>query len=328
MAGLVNREIHSRLIRIIWQNGWGPNRNIMRALLTAFYFAPIMILSMTGYAVSNLENDSGSITLEIRAVNHRYLDIQMRMPDELRCFESMLREVIVAQLQRGKVECRINYAARNTQTGGALNDELLQQLLVWNKQVQALFPAALSLSVADVLRWSGMLKTPTASAEDLRATLLDLLQNTLREFSASRAREGEKLKAFLLLRVEKIEALRVAVIPHVPTAIAAYEQKLIARMREVMQNADDERVRQEISLFASKIDVDEELSRLASHLSEVRRILTQGGAVGKRLDFLMQELNREANTLGSKSVDAEVSRSAMEMKILIEQMREQIQNLE
>src|SRR6266481_4956923 len=310
MAGLVNREIHSRLIRIIWQNGWGPNRNIMRALLTAFYFATIMILSMTGYAVSNLENDSGSITLEIRAVNHRYLDIQMRMPDELRCFESMLREVIVAQLQRGKVECRINYAARNTQTGGAMNDELLQQLLVWNKQVQALLPAALSLSVADVLRWS------------------DLLQTTLREFSASRAREGEKLKAFLLLRVEKIEALRVAVIPHVPAAIAAYEQKLIARMREAMQNADDERVRQEISLFASKIDVDEELSRLASHLSEVRRILTQGGAVGKRLDFLMQELNREANTLGSKSVDAEVSRSAMEMKILIEQMREQIQNLE
>jgi uncharacterized protein (TIGR00255 family) len=128
--------------------------------------------------------------------------------------------------------------------------------------------------------------------------------------------------------VEKIESLREGVIPHVPAAIAAYEQKLVARLREAMQNAEDERIRQEITLFASKIDVDEELSRLASHLTEMRRILTQGGAVGKRLDFLMQELNREANTLGSKSVDAEVSRSAMEMKILIEQMREQIQNLE
>lgn len=283
---------------------------------------------MTGYAVSNIENDSGSVTLELRAVNHRYLDIQMRMPDELRGFEGMLRETIAAQLQRGKVECRINYAARNTQPGGELNNELLQQLSAWNKQVQTLFPAASSLSVADVLRWNGMLKTATASIEELRATLLDLLQNTLREFSASRAREGEKLKVFLLLRAEKIEALRVAVMPHVPAAIAAYEQKLIARMREAMQNADDERVRQEISLFASKIDVDEELSRLASHIDEMRRILSQGGAVGKRLDFLMQELNREANTLGSKSVDAEVSRSAMEMKILIEQMREQIQNLE
>ena len=188
-----------------------------------------------------------------------------------------------------------------------------------------------------------MLEAPNASADELRAALLDLLQGVLQEFSASRAREGEKLKDFLLQRVEKIEALRTGVMPHVPAAIAAYEQKLAARLREAIQNAPlqeagiqgipthyvwDERIRQEITLFASKIDVDEELSRLASHLAEMRRILTQGGAVGKRLDFLMQELNREANTLGSKSVDAEVSRNAMEMKILIEQMREQIQNLE
>ena len=182
--------------------------------------------------------------------------------------------------------------------------------------------------MADVLRWNGVLETPTASADELRATLLDLLQTVLQEFSASRAREGEKLKDFLLQRVDKIEALRNAVMPHVPAAIAAYEQKIIARLREAMQNTDDERIRQELALFATKIDVDEELSRLASHLGEMRRILSLGGAVGKRLDFLMQELNREANTLGSKSVDAEVSRSAMEMKILIEQMREQIQNLE
>ena len=189
-----------------------------------------------------------------------------------------------------------------------------------------------SLSVADVLRWNGMLETPAASADELRAALFDLMQDVLEEFSAARAREGEKLGDFLLQRLEKIEALRNDVMPHVPAAIAAYEQKLTARLQEAMQNAPediwDERVRQEITLYASKIDVDEELSRLASHLSEMRRILSHGGAVGKRLDFLMQELNREANTLGSKSVDAEVSRSAMEMKILIEQMREQIQNLE
>jgi uncharacterized protein (TIGR00255 family) len=287
-----------------------------------------MILSMTGYAVASAELPSGSLTLELRAVNHRYLDIQLRMPDELRSVESALREAITTRLQRGKVDCRINYAARSAQSGASLNLELVQQLATWNREVQHALPDARSLSVADVLRWNGVLETPTASADELRSSLLALLQEALQEFSASRAREGEKLKDFLLQRVEKIEALRSGVMPHVPAAIAAYEQKLVARLRDAMQGADDERVRQEITLFASKIDVDEELSRLSSHLGEMRRILTQGGAVGKRLDFLMQELNREANTLGSKSVDAEVSRSAMEMKILIEQMREQIQNLE
>ena len=306
----------------------------MRPSSTVFYLkARTMILSMTGYATASAELDSGSVSLELRAVNHRYLDIQLRMPDELRSFEGVLREAITAQLQRGKVECRINYAARSAHSGATLNRDLLLQLAEWNKDVQAALPDARGLSVADVLRWNGVLETPTASADELRATLIDLLQTVLQEFSASRAREGEKLKDFLLQRVDKIEALRDAVMPHVPAAIAAYEQKLITRLRDAMQNAPmqdtwDERVRQEITLFASKVDVDEELSRLASHLTEMRRILSHGGAVGKRLDFLMQELNREANTLGSKSVDAEVSRSAMEMKILIEQMREQIQNLE
>lgn len=287
-----------------------------------------MIVSMTGYANANAELDSGSLTLELRAVNHRYLDIQLRMPDELRGFEGVLREAISTQLQRGKVECRINYAARSAQSGATLNHSMLQQLAVWTREVQSALHDARGLSVADILRWNGVLETPTASADELRETLLNLMQTALQEFSASRAREGEKLKDFLLQRVDKIEALRIAVMPHVPAAIAAYEQKITARLREAIQGGDDERVRQEITLYASKIDVDEELSRLASHLTEMRRILTQGGAVGKRLDFLMQELNREANTLGSKSVDAEVSRSAMEMKILIEQMREQIQNLE
>jgi uncharacterized protein (TIGR00255 family) len=287
-----------------------------------------MILSMTGYAAASAELDNGSLTLDLRAVNHRYLDIQLRMPDELRGFEGTLREAITAQLQRGKVECRINLAVRSAQGGAALNLGLLQQLAAWNEEIQSALPDARSLSVADVLRWNGVLETPAASADELRAALLDLLQTVLQEFSAARAREGEKLKDFLLQRVDRIEALRNAVMPHVPAAIAAYEQKIIARLREAMQNTDDERIRQELALFATRIDVDEELSRLASHLGEMRRILSLGGAVGKRLDFLMQELNREANTLGAKSVDAEVSRSAMEMKILIEQMREQIQNLE
>ncbi|MGC2165662.1 MAG: YicC/YloC family endoribonuclease [Gallionella sp.] len=288
---------------------------------------------MTGYSNASIELDRCSLTLELRAVNHRYLDIQLRMPDELRVFEIPLREAMTAQLQRGKVECRINYVTRSSQTSATLNHQMLQQLAIWNREVKTAIPDATAITVADALRWNGVLETPDASSEVLGAALLGLVQRALQEFSAARAREGERLKDFLMQRVEKIEALRLAVIPHVPAAITAYEQKLSNRLREALQgvslqDALDERIRQEITLFASKIDVDEELSRLDSHLTEMRRVLAQGGAVGKRLDFLMQELNREANTLGSKSVDAEVSRNAMEMKILIEQMREQIQNLE
>jgi len=287
-----------------------------------------MILSMTAYAHTSAEIAAGSLSLELRAVNHRYLDVQLRMPEEFRSFETAMRELITAQLQRGKVECRINYTARGAQGSASLNRDLLSQLADWNNEVQSALPDARTLSVAEMLNWQGVLEVPTTSSDELRDTLLDLLQTTLQEFSAARAREGEKLKDFLLQRMGKIETLRTEVMPHVPAAIAAYEQKLIARLNDAMQTHEDERIRQEITFYASKIDVDEELSRLASHLTEMHRILAKGGAVGKRLDFLMQELNREANTLGSKSVDAEVSRSAMEMKILIEQMREQIQNLE
>jgi uncharacterized protein (TIGR00255 family) len=205
---------------------------------------------------------------------------------------------------------------------------MVQQLAMWSDQVRETLPNAAELSVADVLRWSGVLESPALSAESLHQTLQSLLKQALNDFAAARAREGEKLETFLLERVTQIEALRLAVAPRVPAAIVTYEAKLRARLLEALGSEDDERVRQEITLYASKIDVDEELSRLQGHLTEVQRVLAKGGAVGKRLDFLMQELHREANTLGSKSVDAEVSRSAMEIKILIEQMREQVQNIE
>ena len=288
-----------------------------------------MIYSMTGFAAVAAELDSGSLTLELRSVNHRYLDLQLRMPDELRSQEPALREAIAAQMSRGKVECRINYAPRqSTQNPAQINPTLVRQLSLWSSQVREILPDARELSVADVLRWNGVLESAAASAETLQATLQTLLQQAVKDFAAARQREGEKLKSFLLARVEQIEVLRIAVAPHIPAAIAAYETKLRARLLEALGSEDDERVRQEITLYASKIDVDEELSRLQTHLTEMRRVLEKGGAVGKRLDFLMQELHREANTLGSKSVDAEVSRSAMEIKILIEQMREQIQNIE
>ncbi len=288
-----------------------------------------MIYSMTGFAVATAELDSGSLSLELRSVNSRYLDLQMRMPDELRAIEPALREAISAQMTRGKTECRISFNVRTSVDAAAqLNQTLLQQLAKWNNEVRQAIPEAQSLTVNDVLRWNGMLESATLVADGLQATLLQVLQQALTDFSAARGREGEKLKNFLLQRVAQIEALRLSVAPHIPAAIANQEEKMRARLREALGSDDDERVRQEITLYASKIDVDEELSRLHSHLTEIQRILAKGGAVGKRLDFLMQELNREANTLGSKSVDAEVSRTAMEIKILIEQMREQIQNLE
>ena len=288
-----------------------------------------MIFSMTGFATAATELDTGSLAVELRAVNHRYLDLQLRMPDELRMLEPMLREILAAQLTRGKVECRIGFAASSSaQNPAQLNPTLLRQLAQWNDEVQAVLPEARSLSVADILRWNGVLESAALPAEALQSAVPELLGRVLGEFAEARGREGEKLKEFLLQRVAQVEEFCATIAPRIPAAIAAYEEKLATRLREAMQGGDDDRMHQEIALFAGKIDVDEELSRLRTHLSEMRRVLNKGGTVGKRLDFLMQELHREANTLGAKSVDAEVSRAAMEIKILIEQMREQIQNIE
>ncbi len=287
------------------------------------------IYSMTGFASGTRELDTGSLTLELRSVNSRYLDVLFRVPDEFRALEPALREAIAAQLARGKVECRIGFAARMSEDNPAkLNLALVRQLTQWNGEIKAAMPEARSLSVADILRWNGVLESAALPADALHAAVQELMQQVMSEFAAARAREGGKLKEFLLQRVGQIDGLCADVAPRIPAAIAAHEAKLVARLREAMQGSEDDRVRQEITLFASKVDVDEELSRLKTHLAEMRRALDKGGAIGKRLDFLMQELHREANTLGSKSVDAEVSRASMEMKILIEQMREQIQNIE
>ncbi|MDP2760626.1 MAG: YicC/YloC family endoribonuclease [Sideroxyarcus sp.] len=288
-----------------------------------------MIYSMTGFAAAAAELDDGSLTLELRSVNHRYLDLQLRLPDELRGREPALREAISAQITRGKVECRVNFTLRQTaQHPAQLNLEMVRQLAAWGTQIREVLPGASELAVIDVLHWNGALESQSVSGDTLNTSLQALLQQVLQEFSAARRREGEKLSAFLQQRVAQIETLRSAVTPRIPGAIAAYEARLRTRLLEALGGDDDERVRQEITLYASKIDVDEELSRLSAHLAEVRRALATGGAIGKRLDFLMQELHREANTLGAKSVDAEVSHCAMEIKLLIEQMREQVQNIE
>ena len=288
-----------------------------------------LVYSMTGYAVATREVPHGSLNLELRSVNNRYLDLQFRLPDEFRLLEPAMRELLTARLSRGKVDCRLSFSRlAGAEDLQQLNSELLQKLLELDRTVRAALPDARSLGVADILRWPGMLGVDTLPAEELREPCMELLRVALDEFAAARAREGDKLKAVLLERLGRMRQLTTTVSPRIPALLAAFQEKLTLRLREAMVNCDDDRIRQELALFAGKIDVDEELSRLQTHLDEVERILVKGSAVGKRLDFLMQELNREANTLGSKSADAEVSKIAMELKVLIEQMREQVQNLE
>jgi uncharacterized protein (TIGR00255 family) len=288
-----------------------------------------MIHSMTGYASTTRELTGAALSVEIRSVNHRYLDLQFRLPEELRVLETGLRELITAKLQRGKVECRIGLnALPNAAKAAELNNEALKQLRALSEKLRLAWPSVPGLTAADILRWPGMLSVQEVSAEEMRADCYEALQAVLEDFTDSRAREGEKLKAVLLERMASMEERIAVVAPRMPQIIAAHKEKLSAKLREAMAAADDDRIRQELGLFAARVDVDEELARLQAHLSELKRILSKGGAVGKRLDFMMQELNREANTLGSKSVDVEVTRVSLDLKLLIEQMREQIQNIE
>lgn len=288
-----------------------------------------MICSMTGYAVKTREVERGNIQLELKSVNSRYLDIHFRIGEELRALEMPLRELLSSRLSRGKVECRLNFNAAATGADSLqINGQLLTSLQTLEAQVRSAMPDARSLSVSDVLRWPGMLGDQSLDCSALSPLVLELARQTLDEFVATRAREGDKLGAIIIERVARIRDIVAAVAPRIPEAQALFTEKLKQRLSEALGGNSEERVLQEVAVFASRIDVAEELSRLVTHLDEVERVIKQGGACGKRLDFLMQELNREANTLGSKSAVTEVSQASMDMKLLIEQMREQIQNLE
>jgi len=281
---------------------------------------------MTGYAQASAGSPRGTLSLELRSVNARFLDVQFRIADDLRALEPVLREQITARIARGKVDCRVALAEGEGVTP-RLNEEALRRLRAVAEAARRAFPDAAPPSLAEVLRWPGVLATET-DADALRSAAAALCRRALDELSATRTREGAKLAAGIVERVREMRAQIEKVMPLVPEAIAAYQQKITERLREAIGNADDERIRTEIALFASKADVAEELDRLRAHLSEVERVLGAGGAVGKRLDFLAQELNREANTLASKAASAAVSDCALELKLLVEQIREQVQNLE
>lgn len=284
---------------------------------------------MTGYAAASAESPRGRLSLELRSVNARFLDLQFRVAEELRALEPALRELVTARVSRGKIDCRLFL----NPTGAAgtpqrLNAQALEQLRQLGDEARRAFPDAGPLRLADVLRWPGVIAEAPADDDAMRRIATDACRRALEDFVATRSREGAKLAASILERVAAMRDRVEQVAPLVPQSVAAYQQRIAERLREAIGSAEDERIRAEVALFAAKSDVDEELERLRTHLAEVERVLRAGGAAGKRLDFIAQELNREANTLASKAASQPVSDCALELKLLVEQVREQVQNIE
>ncbi|MDQ7968417.1 MAG: YicC/YloC family endoribonuclease [Oxalicibacterium faecigallinarum] len=299
---------------------------------------------MTGYAVTTHETSNGTLTIELKSVNSRFLDLQFRINDDLRALEPALREAIMARITRGKVECRVSFGRKVVASATqALNTTVLNSLSTLQAGVLQVFSNAQPLSVNELLRWPGVIEESEISQDTLQAEVATAMQTTMQAFVESRAREGNALQTMLLSRVDDMEAIVTRITPLIPQVVAQFQQKATERMQEALGLAQKsaeggtsvvsrdealDRIRQEVTLYGIRIDVAEELSRLGAHLAETRAILKKGGQVGKRLDFMMQELNREANTVGSKAAVKELSDASMAMKLLIEQMREQVQNLE
>ncbi len=287
-----------------------------------------MIASMTGFAAITRPIAGGTLTFEIKSVNSRFLDLVFRFPDELRELEMPLRELLAKQLSRGKVECRAGWSINTAETNETLDANRLQALQRLAHEVQSVFTESRGLSTADVLRWPGVVQTAALEWAALLPQYQTMAAEAIQGLKEARTREGSRLAELIQERTAAMRVLVAKAEPLIPAAQQAFADKAHAKLIEVIGSADDERIRQELTLYAVRTDVAEELGRLKVHLDEVDRVVSANGQAGKRLDFLMQELNREANTLGSKSVSAEVSGIAMELKLLIEQIREQVQNIE
>jgi uncharacterized protein (TIGR00255 family) len=288
-----------------------------------------MTFSMTGFAALEQPLENATLLLELRAVNSRYLDLHFKLDENLRGMEPVIRELISSVLSRGKIECKLNLLQRGVENQPSqLDEKLMEQLALMQQTALQYFPKSNALSIADILRWPGVVVSNATNNEALAEAVKKLVAQGLAELNASRKREGEKLKAIILEKLVSIEAMVMRVKPLLPKLNKEYQEKLTLKLQESLKSIDQDRLAQELVLFAQRIDVDEELGRLTTHVSEVLRILNSDAPAGKRLDFLMQELNREANTLGSKSVSVETTQVSMELKVLIEQMREQIQNIE
>lgn len=288
-----------------------------------------MMLSMTAFSRQQLERDWGSLAWEIRSVNHRYLEVSLRLPEQLRSLENPVREKVRKLLDRGKVECQLRYQpVAAEQVGVRLNDELIARLLAAHGELDRQSGGKAQLNSMDLLRWPGVVMDQQADSDVLQAEALSLFDAALDELVANRQREGEALKGLISQRLDGIRHITRAVREKLPDILKAQHASLKERLAELKVELEPARLEQEIALLAQKADVAEELDRLESHVDECARVLDTRGQKGRRLDFLMQELNREANTLSSKSIVTETTLDAVELKVLIEQMREQIQNIE
>ncbi|MGJ7903539.1 YicC/YloC family endoribonuclease [Lysobacter sp. 1R34A] len=286
-----------------------------------------MIRSMTAFASGERVTPWGTLGCELRSVNHRFLELGVRLADELRVLEPALRERVSARISRGKLDLTLRLRAPEGGDALQLNPTRLRELSDLAIDLSARFPA-LRTDFTDLLQFPGVLQAPSTDPAELQAAALALLDSVLDEFVAAREREGGKLATVIGERIDGIAAIAAEVRGFMPAIRAGQRTKLEARLADLAQPADNGRVEQELVLWLQKLDVDEELDRLDSHVVEARRVLKLREAVGRRLDFLLQEFNREANTLGSKSVDARSSAAAVELKVLIDQVREQIQNIE
>ncbi|MCC7255124.1 MAG: YicC family protein [Dokdonella sp.] len=287
-----------------------------------------MLRSMTAFASAESESGHGTLSIELRSVNHRYLELGLRLPDELRTLEPQVRERVAARLARGKVDLGLRFKPAVASAAAiAIDEDFVARLADTAQALAARFPQ-LNVDFASLLNWPGVLLDRDTDQDALRSAALALLDRALDEMVATREREGSRLGGFLRERLDAIERIVAEVRSHLPEVRAALRAKFDARLAELKQPLEPGRIEQEVVLQLQRIDVDEELDRLGAHILEARRVLSLREAVGRRLDFLMQEFNREANTLGSKAADPRTSGAAVELKVLIEQMREQVQNLE
>jgi uncharacterized protein (TIGR00255 family) len=301
----------------------------MRASGSSGLSGILMLHSMTGFARHTAESALGVLTCELRAVNHRYFDVQFRLPEELRPRESELRQLISGAVRRGKIDCTLHYRrARGKQAELTLNQAMVDQIVKRAGEITAVMPGAGNLSAIDVLRWPGVIEEPEIDTEPLFGEATAAIGAALGELSAMRRSEGRRNAEKIELRCREALAIAASVRQRMPEVLAVARAKQKERLDKLDIDADPARLETELALIAQKLDVDEEVDRLESHISEIRTAIASDEAVGRRLDFLMQELNREANTLGSKSADTATTRAAVELKVLIEQMREQIQNVE
>ncbi len=284
---------------------------------------------MTGFARQSADTPAGTMTWELRAVNHRYLDVQFKLPDELRPKEADFKQQVSAVLRRGKIECALHLKrGLDPQSELKLNPEMVELVGMRITEIQDIVPSATTPSAMDILRWPGAIAETEIDAGPLEKDAIALLEAALQSMAEMRRNEGARIRAMIESRCTDITALAASVRDRLPEVLEAAHARQRDRIERLDVDADPARLEVELALIAQKLDVDEELDRLDSHVVEIRNALDIDEPIGRRLDFLMQELNREANTLGSKSADAETTKAAVELKVLIEQMREQIQNIE